>query len=57
MKAQYQRYIAPVLFLATDYVAILLAEKLALWVRNLTVSYQIGSGYIYFWVPIVFLVF
>lgn len=57
MKTQYQRYIPPVLFLATDYLAILLAEKLALWVRNLTVSYQIGSGYIYFWVPVVFLVF
>lgn len=57
MKQQYPRYVAPLLFLVTDYLAILLAEKLALWVRNLTVTYHIGSGYIYFWVPVVFLVF
>lgn len=45
------------LFALTDYIAIVAAEKLALWMRNWNIVYTIPAQYIYIWVPLVFFVF
>ena len=57
MTKKYPRYLAPVIFILADYLAIVGAEKLALWCRNWNVVYNIPAQYIYLWVPLIFFVF
>ncbi|WP_337802241.1 undecaprenyl-phosphate galactose phosphotransferase WbaP [Mitsuokella jalaludinii] len=57
MSRQYQHYLCPLIFVLTDYLAIVTAEKIALWIRNWNVVYTIPGAYIYIWVPLVFFVF
>lgn len=53
----YQHYLCTLIFALTDYIAIVAAEKLALWIRNWNVTYSIPAQYIYIWVPLIFFVF
>ena len=57
MNRKYIRYLAPLVFILADYLAIVGAEKLALWCRNWNVVYNIPAQYIYLWVPLIFFVF
>lgn len=57
MSKRYPHYLVPVFFMLADYVAIVAAEKLALWCRNWNAVYVIPSQYTYFWVPLIFFVF
>ncbi|MDY2685174.1 MAG: undecaprenyl-phosphate galactose phosphotransferase WbaP [Selenomonadaceae bacterium] len=57
MTKKYPRYLALLVFLLADYLAIVGAENLALWCRNLTVTYTVPLQYTYFWVPLIFFVF
>ncbi|MDY4883618.1 MAG: hypothetical protein SO129_04500, partial [Anaerovibrio sp.] len=45
----------------TDYIAILLAEKSAMWVTALLVDSgryeRLASSYTYFWIPVIFILF
>ena len=62
-QARHQRYLYPVLFLILDYLAILLAEKEALWLHHLLegnllpAPYRIAPQYVYLWVPLIFILF
>ena len=62
-RARLERYLFPVLFLVIDYAVILLAEGEAFFVHDLIgmgasmAPYRFASSYIYFWVPLVFLMF
>ena len=54
--------LAFVIFLICDYVAILLAEKFSFGLHDLYgiltgATYRFGNAYVYFWVPLVFLLF
>lgn len=55
MSTKYARYLVPIIFMLADYIAIVAAEKLALWIRNWNVVYTIPAPYLYIWVPLVFL--
>lgn len=57
MTTKYARYLVPIIFMLADYIAIVAAEKLALWIRNWNVVYTIPAPYLYLWVPLVFFVF
>lgn len=57
MTTKYARYLVPIIFMLADYIAIVAAEKLALWIRNWNVVYTIPAPYLYIWVPLVFFVF
>ena len=50
-----------VLSVLTDYIAILLAEKSAMWVTALLVDSgryeRLASSYTYFWIPVIFILF
>ena len=60
---RYQRYFLVMTFLLLDYLAVVAAEHLALGLRNaLAVHWQgshyvLRSAYLYFWVPLIFLLF
>mgnify|MGYP000178739525 CR=1 FL=1 len=57
MTKKYPRYLALLVFLLADYLAIVGAENLALRCRNWTVTYTVPLQYTYFWVPLIFFVF
>lgn len=57
MTKKYLRYLVPVVFILADYLAIVGAEKLALWCRNWNVVYTVPAQYTYLWVPLIFFVF
>ena len=50
-----------ILSVLTDYIAILLAEKSAMWVTALLVDAgryeRLASSYTYFWIPVIFILF
>ena len=58
---QLHRYVRRVLSVLTDYIAILLAEKSAMWVTALLVDSgryeRLASSYTYFWIPVIFILF
>ena len=60
---RYQRYFLVALFLLLDYLAVVFAEHLALALRNALAVYWKGghyvlrAAYLYFWVPLLFLLF
>ena len=60
---RYQRYFLVMTFLLLDYLAVIVAEHSALAARNaLAVYWQGGhyvlrAAYLYFWVPLLFLLF
>ena len=58
---QLHRYVRRVLSVLTDYIAILLAEKSAMWVTALLVDAgryeRLASSYTYFWIPVIFILF
>ena len=55
------RYMRRVLSVLIDYIAILLAEKSAVWVTALLVDAsryeRLASSYTYFWIPVIFILF
>ena len=55
------RYVRRILSVLTDYIAILLAEKSAMWVTALLVDAgryeRLASSYTYFWIPVIFILF
>lgn len=57
MTQRYRHFLCSLIFVMTDYLAVVTAEKMALWLRNLNVHYTISWNYIYIWVPLVFFVF
>ena len=62
MLAHVRRICAPLLFLFFDYVAILLAEKMAFGLHDLYglfmgTSYHVPETYLFFWIPLVFIAF
>ena len=57
-----RRICAPLLFVVFDYIAILLAEKMAFGLHDLYgllmgASYHVPNAYLYFWIPLVFIAF
>ena len=57
-----RRICAPLLFVVFDYIAILLAEKMAFGLHDLYgllmgTSYHVPDAYLYFWIPLVFIAF
>lgn len=57
-----RRICAPLLFVVFDYIAILLAEKMAFGLHDLYgllmgTSYHVPDDYLYFWIPLVFIAF
>lgn len=57
-----RRICAPFLFVVFDYIAILLAEKMAFGLHDLygllmRTSYHVPDAYLYFWIPLVFIAF
>lgn len=57
-----RRICAPILFIVFDYIAILLAEKMAFGLRDLYgllmgTSYHVPDAYLFFWIPLVFIAF
>ena len=57
-----RRICAPLLFVVFDYIAILLAEKMAFGLHDLygllmRTSYHVPDAYLYFWIPLVFIAF
>lgn len=62
LPATIRRICAPLLFVIFDYIAILLAEKVAFGLHDLYGlfvgdSYHIGNAYIFFWIPMLFIAF
>ncbi|WP_313990847.1 undecaprenyl-phosphate galactose phosphotransferase WbaP [uncultured Selenomonas sp.] len=60
--ARIRRICAPLLFIVFDYLAILLAEKMAFGLHDLYgllmgASYHVPDAYLYFWIPLVFIAF
>lgn len=58
---RWQRFLLPVVFIAADYAAIVMAEWAALFLRNLMdfwakAYYMIDAKYLYLWVPLFFIV-
>ena len=55
------RYLRRVMSVLVDYIAILLAEKSAMWVTALLVDAgryeRLASSYTYFWIPVIFILF
>ena len=55
------RYLRRIMSVLTDYIAILLAEKSAMWVTALLVDAgryeRLASSYTYFWIPVIFILF
>ena len=55
------RYLRRVMSVLVDYIAILLAEKSAMWVTTLLVDAgryeRLASSYTYFWIPVIFILF
>lgn len=61
-KDRWQRYLLPLIFVAVDYWAVVLAEGCAVSLRNATdfwrhSQYGIPDAYEYIWVPLVYIVF
>ena len=58
---QRRRYVRRILSVLADYIAILLAEKSAMWVTALLVDSgryeRLASSYTYFWIPVIFILF
>ena len=57
-----RRICAPILFIVFDYIAILLAEKMAFGLHDLYgllmgTSYHVPDAYLFFWIPLVFIAF
>ena len=57
-----RRICAPLLFVVFDYIAILLAEKMAFGLHDLYgllmgTSYHVPDAYLFFWIPLVFIAF
>ena len=57
-----RRICAPLLFVVFDYLAILVAEKMAFGLHDLYglligTSYHVPNAYLYFWIPLVFIAF
>jgi undecaprenyl-phosphate galactose phosphotransferase, wbaP len=62
LPAPVRRICAPLLFVIFDYIAILLAEKIAFGLHDLYGlfmgdSYHIANAYVFFWIPVIFIVF
>ena len=62
ISARIRRICAPLLFIVFDYIAILLAEKMAFGLHDLYgllmgTSYHVPDAYLYFWIPLVFIAF
>lgn len=60
--ARIRRICAPLLFIVFDYIAILLAEKMAFGLHDLYglfmgTSYYVPDAYLFFWIPLVFIAF
>lgn len=60
--AHIRRICALLLFIAFDYIAILLAEKMAFGLHDLYglfmgTSYHVPDAYLFFWIPLVFIAF
>ena len=55
------RYLRRIMSVLADYIAILLAEKSAMWVTALLVDAgryeRLASSYTYFWIPVIFILF
>ena len=55
------RYLRRIMSVLADYIAILLAEKSAMWVTSLLVDAgryeRLASSYTYFWIPVIFILF
>ena len=58
---QLHRYVRRILSVLADYIAILLAEKSAMWITGLLVDTgrydRLASPYLYFWIPLIFILF
>ena len=58
---QLHRYVRRILSVLADYIAILLAEKSAMWITGLLVDAgrydRLASPYLYFWIPLIFILF
>ena len=57
-----RRICAPIFFIVFDYIAILLAEKMAFGLHDLYgllmgTSYHVSDAYLFFWIPLVFIAF
>ena len=57
-----RRICTPLLFIIFDYIAILLAEKMAFGLHDIYgllmgTSYHVSDAYLYFWIPLVFIAF
>ena len=57
-----RRVCAPLLFIIFDYLAILLAEKMAFDMHDIYgtlmgTSYHVPNAYLFFWIPLVFVAF
>ena len=57
-----RRICAPLFFIIFDYIAILLAEKMAFGLHDLYelfmgTSYHLSDAYLFFWIPLVFIAF
>ena len=62
ISARIRRICAPLIFIVFDYLAILLAEKMAFGLHDLYglfmgTSYHVPDAYLYFWIPLVFIAF
>ena len=62
ISARIRRLCAPLIFIVFDYLAILLAEKMAFGLHDLYglfmgTSYHVPDAYLYFWIPLVFIAF
>lgn len=60
--ARIRRICAPFLFVAFDYIAILLAEKMAFGLHDIYglfmgIAYHVPDAYLFFWIPLVFIAF
>ncbi len=59
-KRNEKAWFSALLFIAGDYIALVLAGWLTLWIRNLLIAYNvyhIAPMYTYFWVPLVYMAF
>ena len=57
-----RRVCAPLLFIIFDYLAILLAERMAFGMHDIYgaligISYHVPNAYLFFWIPLVFIAF
>ena len=62
VSARIRRICAPLLFIVFDYIAILLAEKMAFGLHDLYglfmgTSYHVPDAYLFLWIPLVFIAF